>query len=206
MGPVPGPGGGEHIELGYRAQVNADKAEIDAAQGQIADAGNGGLDGLGILGDVLGCDHLVIIGISGEEIGVQALDNFNDLVGNVQIFMEHIHNGLPDYGIQRDQQQHGHKAPQAAAAHGYALFLVQLLDGLVLAVGVVGIAALDVLHSGGQAGHLHHALLGLCGNGQQNQLHQNCEQDQSHTVAVGQPVQQLHQVAEGHLDDIGNVE
>ena len=90
--------------------------------------------------------------------------------------MEHIHNGLTDHGVQGQQQQHGHKAPQAAAAHGHALFLVQLLDGLVLAVGVVGIAALDVLHSGGQAGHLHHALLGLGGNGQQNQLHQQTQQ------------------------------
>ena len=120
--------------------------------------------------------------------------------------MEHVHDGLPDYGIQRDQQQHGHEAPQAAAAHGDALFLIQLLNGLVLPVGVVGVAALDVLHSGGQTGHLHHALLGLGGNGQQHQLHQNSEEDQSHTIAVRQPVQQFHQVAEGHLNDVGNLE
>ena len=206
MGPVPGPGGGEDIELGHSTQVDADEAEVDALQGGLTDGGDGGLDGLGVLGNVLGGDHLVVIGIAGEELRLGVLDDLDNLVGNVQIFMEHVHNGLTDHRIQRDQQQHGHEAPQAAAAHGDALLLVELLDGLVLSGGVVCVPALDVLSQGGQTGHLHHALFGLGGDRQQHQLHDNGEQHQGEAVVAGDPVQSLHQVAEGHLDDVRKVE
>ena len=148
----------------------------------------------------------MVIGVAGEELRVNALDDLDDLIGHVQILVEHVDNGLTHHGVQRDQQQHGHKAPQAAAAHGYALFSVELLHGLVLPVGIIGIAALNVLHSGGQAGHFHHALFGLGSDGQQHQLHQNGEQNQGHTVVTGDPIQKLHQVAKGNLNDIRNVE
>ena len=206
MGPVPGPAGSEHIQGGHSTQVDADKAEVDAAQGQLTDAGNGGLDGLGVLGNVLGRNHLVIIGVAGEELGVDALNHLYHLVGNVQVLMKHIDNGLPDNGVKGNQQQHGHEAPQAAAAHGNALFLIKLLQSLVLAVGVVGIAALDILHSGSQPGHLHHALFGLGGDGQQHQLHNHGKQNQGRAVVSGKPVKQFHQIAEGNLNHIGNVE
>ena len=206
MGPVPGPGSGKNIELGHGTQVDAHEAEVDACQSRLANGGNRGLDCLGVLGNVLSGDHLMVIGVAGKQLRLGLLDDLNDLVGYVQIFMEHIHNGLTDHGVQGQQQQHGHKAPQAAAAHGDALLLVKLLDGLVLPGGIVGIPALDVLGQGGQTGHLHHALLGLSGNGQQHQLHDNGEQHQGEAVVTGDPVQGLHQIAEGHLDDVREVE
>ena len=117
--------------------------------------------------------------------------------------MEHVHQGLADNGVQGDQDQHGYKAPQAAAAHGNAFLLVQLLHGLALPCLVVRVLALDLLHLGGEPGHLHHALLGLGGDGQEHELHQHGKQDQGHAVAVCQLVQQLHQVTERHLDNVG---
>ena len=120
--------------------------------------------------------------------------------------MEHVHQGLTHHGIQGDDDQHGHQAPQAAAAHGYALFLVHSLNGRVLALGIVGIAALDLLHPGLKAGHLHHALLGFGRHGQHHQLHDDGEQDQRDTIVVGKLIQPAHQIAEGDLDDISKGE
>ena len=205
MGPVPGPGGSKYIKLGHGTQIDANKAKIDALQSNIADGGNGRLNGLRVLGNVLRGNHLVIVGIAAKELRVDALDDFNDLVCHFHILVEHVHNGLTHNGVQRQQQQHGNKAPQAAAAHGNPLFPIQVLHGLILAGGIIGITALNFLQLGRQPGHFHHALFGFRGNGQEHQLHNNGKQNQREAVVIGQPIQSLHQVAEGHLDDVCNV-
>ena len=59
----------------------------------LANGGNRGLYCLGVLGNVLSGDHLMVIGVAGKQLRLGLLDDLNDLVGYVQIFMEHIHNG-----------------------------------------------------------------------------------------------------------------
>ena len=77
----------------------------------------------------------------------------------------------------------------AAAAHGNALGFLKLLDGLILTLGVIRVFLLDGLHLGRQTGHLHHALLGLRVQGQQDQLHDDGEQDHGDAVVVGRFIQ-----------------
>ena len=113
-----------------------------------------------------------------------------------------VGDGLADNGKQGKQNQNGNEAPQAAAAHGNALGLLKLLDGLVLALGVVRILLLDGLHPGRQTGHLHHALLGLRVQGHQNQLHDDGEQDHGDAVVVGGFIQNRQQPPERHGYDV----
>ena len=50
-----------------------------------------------------------------------------DLSRLIRRQMKHIDQGLPDYGIQREQQKQRHKAPEAAAHHADAFSLYSLL-------------------------------------------------------------------------------
>ena len=65
-----------------------------------------------------------------------------------------------------------------------------------------GVAALDLLHLGLETGHLHHALLALCGDGQQSHLDADGEEDHGDAVVIGDLVQPAHQPAEGDRDQI----
>ena len=113
-----------------------------------------------------------------------------------------MHQGITDDLIQRDQDQQGNKAPQAAAEHGGTLTLVQRLDLLLLLCGIILVLVLQLLDQRGDAGHFHHAALALCAEGQQDQLDDDGEQDQSQAVVGGEPVQQIHDPAKGSVDQM----
>ena len=148
----------------------------------------------------------MIEGVGAEGLGGGVLDDGDDLLRHLQALVEHIHNGLTHHGVQGQDHQHGQQAPQAAAAHGDALFFIKGLDGGILTLGIIGVAALDLLHLGLQPGHFHHAFLGLGRHGQQHQLHHDGKNDQGKAIAAGELIQPVQQVAEGHLNDIGNGE
>ena len=206
MGPVPDPGGAEDVELGHSAQVNAQEVKVDTGQGGILDGGDGSFQLLGIHGDGLRRVDLIIEGILGEDVGSQLLQHTDDLGDSLLGLHEDVGDGLANNGVQGNQNQHGDEAPQAAAGHGHARVLIQLLGQLLLLLGVVGIAALDVLHLRGQAGHAHHALFRLGVDGGQDDLHRQTEDDQSDTVVVGGVVQQSQQPAKGNGDDVAELE
>ena len=201
MGPVIG-APAEDVELGNSAQIQTEEIKVHTLQSGLADAGDCGLDGFGIVGDLLGGDHLMVVGIGTEQAGCLCLDDLHDLLGGLGGLMEHIGDGGTDDSKQGEQDQQGNKAPQAASAHGNALFFVQGLHGLVHFLLVAGVTVLDVLDLGGQPGHLHGGFLALGGNGMQDQLDQNGKDNQSKTVAVGKLIQPGQQVAEGNGDDV----
>ena len=63
---------------------------------------------------------------------------------------------------------------------------------------------LDELDLGRQPAHLHHAALAAHSGVQQYQLQNDSEQDQRSAVAVGELIKQVHDPAEGDLDQIPN--
>ena len=64
------------------------------------------------------------------------------------------------------------------------------------------IFTLNFLNTGLQTGHLHHRLLALCGDGQQNQLDDHCEDDHCNAVIVGKVIQLAQNPAKGYSYDI----
>ena len=204
MGPIPCPDGGiEDVNGGNAAHVDAQEGKVDACQSVGADAGDGSLDLLGKHGNGLCGADLIVIAVSAEDTGINGLDDLNDLLADLGSLAQNVGDGLADDGKQGEENQQRDEAPQAAAAHGNPLFLVQLLHQFVLLQLVVGVASLNVLNPGGQTGHFHHALLGLGGDGQQNHLHQNGEQQHGNAVVLGGVVQDAQQPAEGHGNQIG---
>ena len=193
--------------VGNGAQIDAQKIKVDALQRLGADAGDGGGD-VGCIGGDGACrDHLIVVGIAGEQIRRLCLDHLDDLGGDLRALTQNVDDGLTDDGKQGEQNQHGNQTPQAAAeAHGSAFLPLQLLDGFVLLLLIVGILALDLLNAGLHTGHLHHALLGLGVDGQQNELDDDGEKNHGDTVIAGGLIQEAQQPAEGDGDDIGQVE
>lgn len=96
-----------------------------------------------------------------------------------------------------------HRQP---AGHAGVFLFIEGLNGLVLLLGVIGVFRLKLLYTGSQAGHFHGTFLGFCADGEQDQLHDDGEQNQRHAVVAGQVIEPAHQVAEGHGDDVGQVE
>ena len=194
------------LPLGNGAQVDAQEAKVDAFQRSLGDAGNGSLQLGSVLGDILGSGNLVIVTASCgvEQIGIDGLDGLHDQVCVFNGLAQQVTDGLTDHGKQRNQNQHGHQAPQAAAAaHGCAFFLLQLLDGLILLLLIICVFTLNFLNTGLKTGHLHHALFALCGDGQQNQLHDDRKEDHGHTIVTQQAVKLIQQPAEGNGDQVG---
>ena len=187
--PIPHPAGREDIELGHCAQVNAQKIEIDAGENDLADAGDGGAQLRCILRNQLRGDDLLVGSIGSEHIRRSRLNDLHDLLRRVGGLHQDVGDGLADNGEQGKQNQNRNEAPQAAAAHGNALGFLKFLNGLILTLGVVRVFLLDGLHLGRQTGHLHHALLGLRVQGQQDQLHDDGEQDHGDAVVVGRFIQ-----------------
>ena len=203
MGPVPHPALREDVELGNGSQVDAQEVEIDTRQGGLADAGDGGFQFFYKLRNGLGRDNLVIIAVAGEHGRSGILDNGHNLLSHIGRLHQNIGDGLTYHSQQGPQDQQGNQAPQAAAAHGSALIPVELLNQFVLLLGIIGIPGLNFLNPGGQAGHLHHALLALGINGQKHHLNQNGKQDHGNAVVAGQLIQEAQQIAKGNGDDVG---
>ena len=74
--------------------------------------------------------------------------------------------------------------------------ILDLLDSFPLLLRIVGVLFLCLLDQGLDTGHLHHALLALCGNGQKNQTHDHSEDDQRNTVVGGELIQKVQKIAE----------
>ena len=203
MGPVPHPALGENVELGNGSQVDAQEIEVNAGQSNFADARDGSLQFLHKLGDGLGRDNLVIVAVAGEHGRRCVLDDGHNLLGHIGRLHQNIGDGLTYHSQQGPQDQQGNQAPQAAAAHGSALIPVELLNQFVLLLGIIGIPGLNLLNPGGQAGHLHHALLALGIDGQKHHLNQNGKQDHGNAVVAGQLIQEAQQIAKGNGDDVG---
>ena len=206
MSPVPDPGGAENVELGHSAQIDAQEIEVDTGQSDVLDGGNGGLQLLGVHGDGLGGRDFIVVAVLGEDLGSDFLQNADDLGDRLLRFHQNIGDGLTDNGVQRNQNQHGNEAPQAATGHGHAFVLIQLLGQLILLLGVVGVAALNVLNLGGQTGHTHHALFRFGVDGGQNGLHRQSKDNQGNTIVVGCVVQKRQQPAKGNGDDVAEFE
>ena len=146
-----------------------------------------------------GHDQLIVVGVLTKQVRRMVPEHVHHLRGNVH----EIGQGLADYGVQGDQQQHGDKAPQAAAGHAHALILVKLLDRLlILGLIAAGVLGLQLLQLGRQPGHFHGAFLALDAGRQQDHLQDNGENHQGHAIVGGQVVQPLQQIAKGHSDDV----
>ena len=138
------------------------------------------------------------------EIFAAGLQEGDDGLGDGAGVVHHVRDRLTDDVVKRQQDEERNERPQAAAAHGYALFLVHLLDGqlvFLLVVAVFGLKGLDLRR---QAGHFEHALLALDRHRQQHQLDDQRKQDQRQTVAVGEGIQPVEQIAERDADQVRN--
>lgn len=151
-------------------QVDAQEVEVHAQKRGFTDAGNGSSELVGVQVNGLGGGNLVIVAVLAENLRSQLLHDPDDLGNMLRGLHQNVGQGLTDDGVQGNQNQHGDEAPQAAAGHGDTLLLIELLGQLLLLLGVVGVAALDILNLRGQTGHAHHALLGLGVDGGQNGL------------------------------------
>ena len=137
------------------------------------------------------------------EILTAGLNEGDDGLRNGAGVVHHVGDRLTDDVVKRKQNDQRNERPQAAAAHGYALFLVHLLDSqlvFLLIVAVFGLKGLDLRR---QAGHFEHALLALDRHRQQHQLDDQREQNQRQTVVVGEGIQPVEQIAERDTDEIG---
>ena len=137
------------------------------------------------------------------EIFAAGLQEGDDGLGDGAGVVHHVRDRLTDDVVKRQQDEERNERPQAAAAHGHALFLVHLLDGqlvFLLVVAVFGLKGLDLRR---QAGHFEHALLALDRHRQQHQLDDQREQNQRQTVVVGEGIQPVEQIAERDTDEIG---
>ena len=140
--------------------------------------------------------------LTGFRIQGGGLNAFHNSLGYALGLVEHILDGLTDNGVQGNQNQQRQQAPQAATAQRNTGFLVKNLDSGILLYLVIGILSLNCLNLRGQAGHLHGALLALGGSRVQNELNQNGEQNQRHTIVGGQLIQPGQQVTEGYLNKV----
>ena len=203
MGPIPGPGLSKDIELGNCTQVDAEEIEVDAFQSGLGNAGDGCTQLLSVGGDQTGCGDLMVVLVAGELLGCQALQGLDDQLGVLQGLGEDVVDGLTDDGEQGDQDQQGDECPQAAAhAHGRAFFTLQSLNFFILLLLVVGVLLLDLLDTGLQTGHLHHALLGLGIDGSQDSLNDEGENDHGKAIVGSQVIQETQQPTEGNSDQI----
>ena len=137
------------------------------------------------------------------EIFAAGLQEGDDGLGDGAGVVHHVRDRLTDDVVKRQQDEERNERPQAAAAHGHAFFLVHLLDGqlvFLLVVAVFGLKGLDLRR---QTGHLEHTLLALDRHRQQHQLDDQRKQDQRQTVAVGEGIQPVEQIAERDADDVG---
>ena len=138
------------------------------------------------------------------EIFAAGLQEGNDGLGDGAGVVHHVRDRLTDDVVKRQQDEERNERPQAAAAHGHALFLVHLLDGqlvFLLVVAVFGLKGLDLRR---QTGHLEHTLLALDRHRQQHQLDDQREQNQRQTVVVGEGIQPVEQIAERDADQVRN--
>ena len=144
----------------------------------------------------LGIEQIYVHAL-GKEFGRACLDDLDDLGGNIRILMQHIYNGLTNDLVQREDDQQGEHAPEAAtAACGGTMLILDLLNGFPLLLGIICIFFLSCLNQRLDPGHLHHALLALSGDGQQHNAHDHSKDDQSKTVVGGKLVQKVQQIAE----------
>ncbi|MPM21083.1 hypothetical protein SDC9_67526 [bioreactor metagenome] len=98
--------------------------------------------------------------------------------------------GLADNGVQRDEEEHGQHAPQAAAHGADPLLGIQLLRLLLLLCRVIGVFFLNLLHLSAHAVHADHALFALHLERQQHQLDDQREENQGQTIGAGHIVKQ----------------
>ena len=138
------------------------------------------------------------------EIFAAGLQEGDDGLGDGAGVVHHVRDRLTDDVVKRQQDEERNERPQAAAAHGHAFFLVHLLDShlvFLLVVAVFGLKGLDLRR---QTGHLEHTLLALDRHRQQHQLDDQREQNQRQTVAVGEGIQPVEQIAERDADQVRN--
>ena len=79
---------------------------------------------------------------------------------------------------------------------------LQLLNGLVLLLLIVGVFLLDFLHPGLDAGHFHHTLLAFSRDRQQYQLYNEGKDDDGQAIVAGQLVQKADQPTKGNGNDL----
>ena len=138
----------------------------------------------------------------GHRAPVPRVGDLGDLVG---VQPHHVLQRLADDGVQGQQNEQGEHGPQAAP-HGIDVLLgVELLDLLVIPGLVLAVLLLEFLHFPREHVHLDHAPLSLQGQGEQNELHHQGEEDEGHTVAVEEVVEEHQQPGEGRHDVIGEI-
>ena len=140
--------------------------------------------------------HLLVGGVAAEGVGAQSLHRVNGggdlLLGETH----HVQHGPADDVVQTHQDGQGQEGPEAAAHGVDALPLVQLLDLLVVLRLVVAVLLLEPRHLSLHGVHLHHALLALVGQGEEDHLGQQGEHDQGQGVAAAELVQPQQERAE----------
>ena len=184
---------GPELPGGHAGQVDAQEAEVHGedlrtglAQGVLHALEDGG----------------VVHGLGHIDLGIGAgVGDAGDTGHGVDHVLGHVHQvdqGLPDDGVQGDEQHQGDHGPQAAA-HGVDMLpLIELLDLQIIALPVLAILLLQLLHLSGEHGGLDHALLALQGHREQNDLDDNGEQDQGQAVAVQKVIEKQQQPGKWH--------
>ena len=150
--------------------------------------------------------QLVIVAVGEKCSGNGFFDDLDNFCSLVSAQVEHIHQRLPDDSIKGEEQQQRQQTPEAAAHHAGAFFFVDLLNFRLGLLGVVFVFLLNGLGQGSKTAHFHHALFALGAGREQNQLDQQGEQDESQTVIGRELIEQIHQVAKGYPNQIGNAE
>ena len=128
--------------------------------------------------------HFLIDLRAAEGIGAQLLYCLNGGGDLIRGQMHHVEHGTTDDIVQRHQDGQGEEGPEAAA-HGVDPFpFVQLLHFLVVLYSVVAVLLLEPCHLCLHGVHLHHALLALVGQGEEDDLGQQGEHDQRQGIAA----------------------
>ena len=139
----------------------------------------------------------VSVGLGGD--GVQSrVDKIGlDSVHNVLRDKHHARERLTDDAVKGDEDGERNEGPQTAGHGVGAVLLVELLHLLVELLGVPLVSALDLLDLGLKTGGAHHALLALRHERGQNEVDDESEEYDGHTVIAGQLIELDHEPRKG---------
>ena len=185
--------GGQGVLIDQRGQIQLVIAHILEHGGDLPR-----VELLHQLGHGIGSDPAVV---HGQRLPVHGGGHLGDLIA---VQPHQVEQRLADDGIQGQQDQNGKEGPQTPA-HGVDLLpLIEALDLHIVALPVLAVLLLQLLHLAGEQVHLDHTLFALDGQGEEDDLDNQCKKDQGNTVAVGKAVKKVQQPAERGQDVVHN--
>ena len=119
---------------------------------------------------------------------------------HVELIFRDVHEvgqGLPDDGVQHHQEGQGQEGPKTAGRGLHALLLIELGQLLAVFFPVAGVLLGQDLLLFRQSAHSQHTLTTFQEDGGQDQTDHQAEQDDGHTIAAGDVVEQQKQLGKG---------